>query len=152
MYCCVLCAFRVRFTLCLLGLVVLSGRFSGIVGPFTRGDGEDVCVLFVLWFVPCLSWERMSVSCSSHAPRPVCFGENLLRLVRVMLLVPSVWGKLLRLVRVMLLVPSVWGRKRIKPLSSVKTFREKMCVMLMNVYCFVFVCIVLILPGQLVPD
>ena len=52
----------------------------------------------------------------------------------------------------MLLVPSVWGRKIIKPLSSVKTFREKMCVMLMNVYCFVFVCIVLILPGQLVPD
>ena len=96
--------------------------------------GENVCVLFE--------------SCSSSR----LFWGKLLRLVRVMLLVPSVWGKLLRLVRVMLLVPSVWGRKMFKPLSSVKTFREKMCVMLMNVYCFVFVCIVLILPGQLVPD
>ena len=51
----------------------------------------------------------------------------------------------------MVLVPSVLG-ERFKPLSFVKISREKMCVMLMNVYCFVFVCIVLILLSQLVPD
>ena len=58
MCCCVLCAFRVRFTLCLLGLVVLWGWSCGIFGPLTRGDDEDVCVLLESWFASRLCWEK----------------------------------------------------------------------------------------------
>ena len=47
---CFVCFSR-SVTLLLLVFVALSGRFSGIAGPFTRGDGEDACVLFVSCFV-----------------------------------------------------------------------------------------------------
>ena len=55
--------------------------------------GENVCVLFESCFSSRLFWEKTSASCSSHAPRPVCRGRKSLRLVRVMLLVPSAGGE-----------------------------------------------------------
>ena len=71
---CFVCFSR-SVTLLLLVFVALSGRFSGIAGPFTRGDGEDACVLFVSCFVSPF------------------VGRECLCLVRVMLLVPFVFGE-----------------------------------------------------------
>ena len=89
---CFVCFSR-SVTLLLLVFVALSGRFSGIAGPFTRGDGEDACVLFVSCFVSFLLGKNVcvlsescsssrsflgktSASCLSHAPCPVRLGEK----------------------------------------------------------------------------
>ena len=71
---CFVCFSR-SVTQLLLVLVALSGRVSGIAGPFTRGYGEDAGVLFVSCFVSPF------------------VGRECLCLVRVKLLVPSVFGE-----------------------------------------------------------